>query len=194
MLHKSNTPTKVVLVVVIELEYSIVRHSNRVEGKNKSIRCDAIRLDMPIKSPRLQLSYNAIGKRKENVVNLQWVEKRERGGEGVGRRFELGPLRDNVALTMWGGDTQIASTFTRSRQHKCDYDYVTNVCVCVCVSAEVTFVCRWLWLDLCVCVCVLCVQARWGDSIMALMKFVLLHLCLILFPFAWQSPCDCAGA
>lgn len=71
MLNKSNTPTKVVVVVVIELEFSIVRHSSRVEGKKTSIRCDAIRLDMPIKSPRLQLSYNAIGKRKENVVNLQ---------------------------------------------------------------------------------------------------------------------------
>lgn len=59
--------------------------------------------------------------------------KRERWEEGVGgrRRVELGPLRDNVALTMRGGDTQIASTFTRSRQHKCDYDYVTNVCVCM---------------------------------------------------------------
>lgn len=115
---------------------------------------------MPIKSPRLQLSYNAIGKRKENVVNLQRVGKRE--GVWGRRRAERGPLRHNVALTMWGGDTQIASTFTRSRQHKCDYDYVTNVCVClrVCVSAEVTFVCRWLWLDLCVC----CVCERDGAT------------------------------
>lgn len=37
MLHKSNTPTKVVVVVVvvIELEFSIVRHSSRVEDEEE---------------------------------------------------------------------------------------------------------------------------------------------------------------
>lgn len=122
---------------------------------------------MPIKSPRLQLSYNAIGKRKENIVNLKRVGERVEERE---RRAELGPLRDNVALTMWGGDTHTHTNSINIHEIFSNTNVITiTIRMCVSVCAEVTFVCQRLCLDLCVCVC--CVRARWGDSIMALMKF-----------------------